>query len=341
MNRLFAILLLGLCLIGLTPASAQTIEERRYKIQFGQGQTGVTYRDRITGYESVVYRLDLAKGQTLRVGLTPSNGANYFNVYGPGKGPGDQALANSELIGGPVTAINKVALPLTQAGTYTISVYLLRAAARLGETSSYTISVSASALAAQPPTGGGSTLPLLRVTGLTGTDMLNVRTGPSTTNPIVDRLKQGEVVRNKGCVTTTTGSRWCEVERTSGTGRGGWASASYLVATTGTAPTPPPGGDALVPGTNFNATGTLDCDLLAGALNLRCSFGVIRKGRGDAEVVIRLPGGNDRRIQFVAGKAVASNSSGPVTSQRRGDTTYVSVGALERYEVPDAVIYGG
>jgi hypothetical protein len=240
-----------------------------------------------------------------------------------------------------VTALNKVTLPVTQAGTYTISVYLLRAAARRGETSSYSISVAASAITTQPPPGGGGTPPLLKVTGLSGSDMLNVRTGPSTAHPVVDRLKQGEIVRNMGCVTTTSGSRWCEVERTNGTGRGGWASASYLVSTTGTTPTTPPGGDALVPGTNFNATGTLDCDLLAGALNLRCPFGVIRKGRGNAELVVRLPGGNDRRIQFVAGKPVSANSTGAVASQRRGDTTLVSVGALERYEVPDAIIYGG
>jgi hypothetical protein len=58
-------------------------------------------------------------------------------------------------------------------------------------------------------------------------------------------------------------------------------------------------------------------------------------------VDIRLPGGNDRNARFVAGKPASSKVSGAVIPQRRGGTTCVSVGALERYQVPDAVIYGG
>ena len=48
-------------------------------------------------------------------------------------------------------------------------------------------------------------------------------------------------------------------------------------------------GDALVPGTGYNATGILPCTNQIGVTMFDCEFGVIRRRYGDATVVVTLP----------------------------------------------------
>lgn len=101
-----------------------------------------------------------------------------------------------------------------------------------------------------------------------------------------------------------------------------------------------PKGDALVPGTDFHATGEIPCAAGGGQAMASCRFGVTRRGNGDATVTVFLPDGGKRYIRFSNGKAVSSNASGVVTSEKSGDVSKVSIGA-ERYEIFDAVIFGG
>jgi hypothetical protein len=100
-------------------------------------------------------------------------------------------------------------------------------------------------------------------------------------------------------------------------------------------------GDALVPGTGYNATGRIPCTNQIGQTMFDCEFGVIRRGGGDATVVVTLPTGNERRIEFVRGVPVSADVPASLRHQRVGDETYVYIGTIERYRIFDAVIYGG
>lgn len=64
-------------------------DTRTETVRFDAGTSGTTITDSITGYESVLYTLGAEAGQRMQVRLEPTNLATYFNVYAPGKGPGD------------------------------------------------------------------------------------------------------------------------------------------------------------------------------------------------------------------------------------------------------------
>ena len=170
---------------------------------------------------SVSYTLSAKAGQVMTVVLKPSNTATYFNVYAPGRGPGDEALAVSEMTGPMVPDMNQFKGALPETGVYTVSVYLYRSAARRNEKSNYTLDI---AIAAQ---GGASEVPPVQgdfadglaggpdfweVTGVPAGDTLNMRKGPSTKDSVVMAFANGSVLRNKGC-RMEGGQRWCQVER--------------------------------------------------------------------------------------------------------------------------------
>jgi hypothetical protein len=120
-------------------------------------------------------------------------------------------------------------------------------------------------------------------------------------------------------------------------------SASYTleVAVTGQALVPLPAAqDALVPGTRFHATATVPCETL-GAGAASCQADVIRRGRdGTATIELRNTGGAARRVLFVKGQPVASDSAQPMTSTRQGNQITVRFGGNERYDLPDALVTG-
>jgi hypothetical protein len=104
--------------------------------------------------------------------------------------------------------------------------------------------------------------------------------------------------------------------------------------------------DALVPGTAFHATAQIACvpylETFREKKPQACAAGVIRRGvDGTATVEIPQEGSVTRRILFVTGKPVASDSPSPLTSSRQGDVTTVTFDAGERYEIPDAFVSGG
>jgi hypothetical protein len=69
---------------------------------------------------------------------------------------------------------------------------------------------------------------------------------------------------------------------------------------------------------------------------------VIRRGfDGTATVEVRGPNSMLRRILFVGGAPVASDSTEAMAHSRDGDRTLVKFGADERYDLPDALIRGG
>lgn len=103
-------------------------------------------------------------------------------------------------------------------------------------------------------------------------------------------------------------------------------------------------GDALVPGTNYHATGNIPCSMGGGQPTTSCSFSVIREGNGNGSVTVTKPDGRNRVIFFQTGSATGYDENqadpGRFSAERQSDLTIIRIGQ-ERYEIPDAVIFGG
>ena len=95
----------------------------------------------------------------------------------------------------------------------------------------------------------------------------------------------------------------------------------------------------------FNATGKIPCAQAKGQPMGQCDFGVARAGGGTAAVSITRPDGRTRVIFFKAGKAVAadlSQADGNMSfSATKEADLYLIRAGNERYEIPEAAIYGG
>jgi hypothetical protein len=102
--------------------------------------------------------------------------------------------------------------------------------------------------------------------------------------------------------------------------------------------------DAVVAGTAYHATGNIPCAMAASQPMGSCPFGVTREGTGSGTVTITKPDGRTRAIFFENGTAAGADVSqadpGAFRATRQGDLTTVRIGD-ERYEIPDAVIFGG
>jgi len=102
--------------------------------------------------------------------------------------------------------------------------------------------------------------------------------------------------------------------------------------------------DALVAGTPYHATGQVSCTMQAGQPTGSCDFGVVREGQGSGMVTITKPDGRTRTIFFTDGQATGYDMSqadpGEFRASKEGDMYIIWIGE-ERYEFPEAVIYGG
>ena len=95
----------------------------------------------------------------------------------------------------------------------------------------------------------------------------------------------------------------------------------------------------------FNATGKIPCAQTKGQTMGQCDFGVARAGGGTATVSITRPDGRKRVVFFKAGKAVGADLSQAdgnmsFSTTKQADLYMIQAGN-ERYEIPEAVIYGG
>jgi len=340
---------------------------RSEQVRFKGGQTGTSIKGKITGYESVLYRVGAEAGQTMSVALKPSNSATYFNVYEPGKGPGEQALATGSATGSMVPDLNRFNGKLPTSGTYTISVYMMRSAARRNERSNYALDISISAL------GDASRLPPVQrdyADGLQGgpdyweikttrpTGKVALRVSPSGAAREIASLKSGTVLRNLGC-RMNEGRRWCHVEAPGAQQLTGWAAGEFLRESSHVQTQPSAGnaaaggignfdrpvGGVRPRGSGFTATGQIPCARNVGQPMAQCDFGVVRKGNGNGTLTVFWPDGGTRVIVFKNGTPASfdqSQADGDVriNVDRKADLLTVTIGA-QRFEIPDAVIYGG
>jgi hypothetical protein len=127
MTRSLALLILP----ALLPGSLSAQESTTKRIQFERGTSQAIVAGKITGREDVVYRLNARDGQFLQVEMLPGVKGADFNIFIPGRGPGDEALYNSS------TGGRKYLGQLYKSGDHSILVYQNRAAARRGETAAY------------------------------------------------------------------------------------------------------------------------------------------------------------------------------------------------------------
>ena len=209
----------------LTPALAA---DRTVDVRFPPGGTGTTISDTVSGRDTVLFEVGAEAGQVMDVRLSSNNGATYFNVYAPGRGPGDEALAAGEM----TDPINAWTGALPASGDYTIAVFLYRNAARRGERADFDLDIAVQGELGDMPRAdyadGLSGGPDFLQVSVSRGGSLNLRTGPSAGAAIAGRLAQGQNVRNLGC-RMSEGSRWCRVATLADPGVEGWAAGSYLI----------------------------------------------------------------------------------------------------------------
>jgi hypothetical protein len=101
--------------------------------QLPVGLKPLVVKGSIKGYQNADYRIRVSAGQTLTVALTARHPQAYFNVFPSGS---QEAIFVGSSTG------NKASLVIPMDGEYTLQVYLMRAAARRGETSKFTLTAS-------------------------------------------------------------------------------------------------------------------------------------------------------------------------------------------------------
>jgi hypothetical protein len=119
-----------LLMVSGTPALADDI--RRETVRFAPGTSGSTITSKVKGYDSVQYSLGVKAGQKMSVQLDSGNASLYFNITAPG--------ASEALYIGSING-NATTVTIPSSGKYVIDVYLMRNAARRGETADYTLTL--------------------------------------------------------------------------------------------------------------------------------------------------------------------------------------------------------
>jgi len=111
------------------PSSAQ---EAGRAVKFPAGASAVTLKGTIAGQGDRTYVVTAVAGQTMQTLFSPSNRSCYFNVFEPGNATAVHIGSQSG---------NEFGRNPTLAGNYRFQVYLMRNAARRGETCRFSLSI--------------------------------------------------------------------------------------------------------------------------------------------------------------------------------------------------------
>lgn len=124
--------------IALVASGMPAIADKTHtgRIQFAAGKSTATLTGKVTGGDTVLYKLNAKDPQFLKVSMTTDNESADFNLYIPGRGPGDEALFASATGGRAYTG------QLCETGDHSITVFLNRNAARKGQTANFKLHVS-------------------------------------------------------------------------------------------------------------------------------------------------------------------------------------------------------
>jgi len=178
------------------------------------------------------------------------------------------------------------------------------------------------------------------------TRTLKLREQPSTAARIVATVRRGTVLDNLGCQ-RTQGRDWCDVQPLGGCPRG-YVAAERLrpaISPDGSAAMGPDDSALRAGQGRFDATGPLPCAFAVGQSMGQCEFGVARAGGGYATVIVKKPDGRTRAIFFRMGRPIGADvaqSEGrrDFRATKQDDLHRIQVGQ-ERYEIVDAIVFGG
>lgn len=211
-------------------AVAQPVETQRVRPP-APGPSITIGAGALRGHQVVDYVVPLQAGQRVVFAFRPTNPSAYMNVSAPGAA---EALHVGSRAGNRFETVTR------SRGDYVIRVYLMRNAARRGETSRYTLSLQAIG------GGVGGAPPPEYADGVSGgPDYWRVTRAPqgrlglfAETSPrsrLLTNLAEGVVVRNREC-RMLGGQKWCRLETLDQRYRG-WALGAYLRE--GAPPRPP------------------------------------------------------------------------------------------------------
>jgi hypothetical protein len=175
------------------------------------------------------------------------------------------------------------------------------------------------------------------------TSNLNLREQPTTDSNVIEMLEQGTILDNLGCSEGADGI-WCDVQKFAGGARG-YVAADYLkpaISPDGSAAYGPDDSALRAGQGDFDATGQIPCSASAGQPTRQCQFSVARAGGGYATIKISKADGFERVIYFRLGVPVGSddNTGAEFKASRKNDLHVIEIGN-ERYEIPEAAIFGG
>lgn len=194
---------------------------------------------------------------------------------------------------------------------------------------------------AAPEDGGPR---LWEVTGVSSA--LKLRQQPSVAAPTIASYAPGTVLTNLGCQRAEY-RVWCDVQQLGG-GPRGYVAAEFLrpaVSPDGAVAMGPDDSALRAGQGDYDATGQIPCAQYRGQPMAQCAFGVARAGGGFATVVVTKPDGMKRTIFFANGTFLGADTSQAdgypeYSARREADLNVIRVGD-ERYEIPDALIFGG
>jgi hypothetical protein len=294
-----------------------------------------TIKGSIKGDETIDYRFDAQAGQTLKVVLKTTNGANNFNVLREGNGA-------AIFIGNVDGASFEGKLPET--GAYLIRVYLMRSAARRAEKADFTLTAELSTapdqIASIPNFADGLTggPDVWEVASSASVNDRMLRNEPRTDARGIVTLAAGAKLKNRGC-RMNGGVKWCEVEEEAGAKLRGWIPGAALIEAAETVAVPLP--------TKFVASAQVRCSagtppaLSLPPLDQTCEIRVVRRS-DEVELWLLKPGTTSagRFLSFSQG-AFKSDDDSEVTWLRSDDNWVISVKGDEFYFFPDALLTGG
>jgi hypothetical protein len=124
--------LLASLLAGAMPAAASDIRAER--VHFARGASSATIEGRIHGDQGIDYVLGAREGQQMRVSMASRHAGASFNIIAPGET--DVAMFIGE------QQDNRFEGVLPKSGDYRVRVFLVRAAARRGETADFRLEIA-------------------------------------------------------------------------------------------------------------------------------------------------------------------------------------------------------
>lgn len=178
------------------------------------------------------------------------------------------------------------------------------------------------------------------------TQELALHENQSVDSRVILNYPQSTILDNLGCQQIGE-TNWCYVQKLGG-GPVGFVVADHLKPAISPAGNVINGPDdsALRAGQgDFDATGSIPCSVKKSQSMTQCAFGVSRMGGGYATVVITKPDNRQRMLYFRFGVAIGAGTAeadnpGEFSVTKENDLFLINLGS-EKYEVPEAIIFGG